>query len=80
MSEVKIDTGVYRHYKGGLYWVEGISYNSSNGDVNEGQAYVSYISLTTGKRHHRLYSEFVGPTWDTEAHQQVDQRFTKVVG
>lgn len=50
-------TGIYRHYKGGLYRVLGTALVSTNGP-DTGDRVVVYISLTYGSMHVRDEDEF----------------------
>ncbi|HVZ76064.1 MAG TPA: DUF1653 domain-containing protein [Candidatus Paceibacterota bacterium] len=49
---------IYKHYKGGRYYVLGIAQESTNKRV--GKLGVVYISLTYGILKHRDLSEFTG--------------------
>jgi hypothetical protein len=44
-----IFTGIYRHYKGGLYLVLGVSQISGTEDDPQAQRYVVYVPLYTHK-------------------------------
>lgn len=51
-----IHPGLYQHYKGDLYWVEGVATDSTNG--RPGAEYVFYVSLANASCHVRRRDEF----------------------
>ena len=55
--ESMVKEGLYRHYKGGLYWVIGTAITSTNGQ--EGQIVVVYRSSQTSKLYTRHLAEFL---------------------
>lgn len=64
-SEDDFQPGVYRHYKGGLYWAMTIGWINEVAE-NDRERAVFYLSLTTGEWHARPYTHLTKDAWADE--------------
>jgi hypothetical protein len=62
-AEADFQAGVYRHYKGGLYWAMAIGWVN---ELEPRERAVFYVSMTTGEWHARPYTHVTKDAWCDE--------------